>query len=48
MRLRLVALWSGYWWTKVGFADPMRGSGHGSGGYVSLASFEVYGKPIKR
>ncbi len=48
MRLRLVALWSGSLVTKVGFADPMRGSGNGSAGYVSVASFEVYGKPTKR
>jgi hypothetical protein len=26
----------------------MPGSGHGSGGYVNVASFEVYGKPVKR
>ena len=35
-------------------ADPdkriwiMPGSGHGSGGYVNVASFEVFGKPVKR
>lgn len=33
---------------EVGFADLMPGSGHGSGGYVNVASFEVYGKPVKR
>jgi hypothetical protein len=33
---------------EVGFADLMPGSGHGSGGYVNVAAFEVYGKPIKR
>ena len=30
------------------FADLIPGSGHGSGGYVNVASFEVYGKPVKR
>jgi hypothetical protein len=33
---------------EVGFADLMPGSGHGSGGYVNFASFEIYGKPVKR
>ena len=33
---------------EVGFADLMPGSGHGAGGYVNVASFEVYGKPVKR
>src|SRR5262249_13197145 len=33
---------------EVGFADLIRGSGHGAGGYVNVASFEVYGKPVKR
>jgi len=33
---------------EVGFADLIPGSGHGSGGYVNVASFEVYGKPVKR
>jgi len=33
---------------EVGFADLMPGSGHGSGGYVNVASFEIYGKPVKR
>ena len=33
---------------EVGFVDLMPGSGHGSGGYVNVASFEVYGKPVKR
>ena len=32
----------------VGFADLIPGSGHGAGGYVNVASFEVYGKPVKR
>ena len=33
---------------EVGFADLMPGSGHGSGGWVNVASFELYGKPVKR
>ena len=33
---------------EVGFADLMPGSGHGAGGYVNVARFEVYGKPVKR
>lgn len=33
---------------EVGFVDLMRGSGHGSGGYVNVASFELYGAPVKR
>jgi len=33
---------------EVGFADVMPGSGHGSGGYVNVSTFEVYGKPVKR
>jgi hypothetical protein len=33
---------------EVGFADLMPGSGHGSGGYVNVSTFEVYGKPGKR
>ena len=33
---------------EVGFADLMPGSGHGAGGYVNVAAFELYGKPVKR
>jgi hypothetical protein len=33
---------------EVGFVDLIPGSGHGAGGYVNVASFEVYGKPVKR
>jgi hypothetical protein len=33
---------------EVGFVDLMPGSGHGSGGYVNVATLEVYGKPVKR
>jgi hypothetical protein len=32
----------------IGFVDLIPGSGHGSGGYVNVASFEVYGTPVKR
>ena len=33
---------------EVGFVDLMPGSGHGSGGYVNVAAFELYGTPGKR
>jgi hypothetical protein len=33
---------------EIGFADLMRGSGHGPGGYVNVGRIEVYGKPVKR
>src|SRR5262245_41587542 len=33
---------------EVGYADLMPGSGHGAGGWVNLAKFEVYGTPVKR
>ncbi len=33
---------------EVGFADLLPGSGHGPGGYVNVARFEVYGRPVKR
>lgn len=33
---------------EVGFADLMPGTGHGSGGWVNVGRFEVYGKPVKR
>jgi len=33
---------------EVGFADLMPGSGHGQGGWVDVAQFEVYGKPVAR
>jgi len=32
----------------VGFADLMRGSGHGYGGYIGMGPIEVYGKPVPR
>lgn len=33
---------------EVGFVDLLPGSGHGPGGWSDLASFEVYGKSVKR
>ena len=33
---------------EVGFVDLMPGSGHGSGGYVNVGAFELYGTPVKR
>jgi hypothetical protein len=33
---------------EVGFVDLMPGSGHGSGGYVNISAFEVYGKAVRR
>jgi hypothetical protein len=33
---------------EIGFADLLPGSGHGWGGFVNLARFEVYGRPVKR
>jgi hypothetical protein len=33
---------------EVGFVDLMPGSGHGSGGWVNVASFEFYGTTVKR
>jgi hypothetical protein len=33
---------------EVGFADLMPGSGHGPGGWVDVAQFEVYGKAVPR
>ena len=33
---------------EVGFVDLMPGTGHGSGGWVNLGRFEVYGKTVKR
>ena len=32
----------------VGFADLMRGTGHGYGGFVGMGVIEVYGKPVPR
>jgi len=33
---------------EIGFADLLPSSGHGPGGWSDVASFEVYGKPVKR
>lgn len=33
---------------EVGFVDLMPGSGHGPGGWVDVAQFEVYGKAVPR
>jgi hypothetical protein len=33
---------------EIGFADLHPGSGHGWGGFVNVARFEVYGTPVKR
>jgi len=33
---------------EVGFVDLLPSSGHGPGGWADVASFEVYGKPVKR
>jgi hypothetical protein len=33
---------------EIGFADLMPGSGHGPGGWVDVAQFEVYGRPVAR
>ena len=33
---------------EVGFVDLMPGSGHGSGGYVNVSAFELYGTPVRR
>lgn len=33
---------------EVGYADLMPGTGHGSGGWINVADFKVYGTPVKR
>jgi hypothetical protein len=33
---------------EVGFFDLMPGSGHGQGGWIDVARFEVYGRPVPR
>jgi len=33
---------------EIGFADLMPGSGHGPGGWIDVAQFEVYGKAVAR
>ena len=33
---------------EVGFVDLMPGSGHGTGGYIHISQFQVYGKAVPR
>jgi hypothetical protein len=33
---------------EIGFVDLLPGSGHGPGGWIDVATVEVFGKPIKR
>ena len=33
---------------EIGFVDLAPGSGHGPGGWIDVAAFEVFGKPVKR
>jgi len=33
---------------EIGFVDLVPGSGHGPGGWIDVATIEVYAKPIKR
>ena len=33
---------------EIGFADLMPGSGHGPGGWIDVATIEVFGKSVKR
>lgn len=33
---------------EIGFVDLMPGSGHGPGGWIDVATIEVFGKPVKR
>jgi hypothetical protein len=33
---------------EIGFADLLPGSGHGWGGFVNVARFEVFGRPVQR
>jgi hypothetical protein len=33
---------------EVGFVDLMPGSGHGTGGYIHVSQFQVYGRPVPR
>jgi hypothetical protein len=33
---------------EIGFVDLVPGSGHGPGGWVDVATFEVFGKPVRR
>jgi hypothetical protein len=33
---------------EIGFADLLPGSGHGWGGFVNVARFEVFARPVRR
>jgi hypothetical protein len=33
---------------EVGFIDLMPASGHGTGGYIHVSTFQVYGRPVPR
>jgi hypothetical protein len=33
---------------EVGFIDLMPASGHGTGGYIHVSQFQVYGRPVPR
>ena len=33
---------------EVGFVDLMPASGHGTGGYIHVSTFQVYGRPVPR
>ena len=33
---------------EVGFVDLMPASGHGTGGYIHVSTFQVYGRPVAR
>jgi hypothetical protein len=33
---------------EVGFVDLMPGSGHGTGGYIHVSQFQVYGRAVPR
>jgi hypothetical protein len=33
---------------EVGFVDLMPASGHGTGGYIHVSEFQVYGRPVAR
>lgn len=33
---------------EIGFVDLMPASGHGTGGYIHVSTFQVYGRPVAR
>lgn len=33
---------------EIGFVDLMPASGHGTGGYIHVSTFQVYGRPVPR